>query len=365
MPASRTRLLVDTAALPARDAAAQARRRWLLFVHQLPSTPSNLRVKTWRRMQQLGAIAIKQAVYVLPDSAGAREDFEWLKTEVEGAGGDVNVFSADSVDAWSDDALVEAFRRSRQDAYEEIARDLEQALRKAPKTRARATADSRASRRMLEGYRQRMTAVQRVDFFGSAGRDRVFTLIDELDARLSGGSLPAETPTREGRSTDGYRGRLWVTRPRPGVDRMSSAWLIRRFIDLEARFSFVPDRDAAPKDALPFDMFGVEFTHQGERCTFETLSHTFGIADAAVIRLAGIVHDLDLKDGRFGAPEAPAIGTVIDGLQMLHAADAELLTQGITLFEALYRAFDRSTRRPRPTPVAARKKAPRGRRERG
>ena len=90
--------------------AAQVAKRWLLFVHQVPSEPSNLRVRTWRRLQQLGAIAVKQAVYVLPDSPGAREDFQWLKTEIESAGGQASVFAADSVDAWSDDALIREFR---------------------------------------------------------------------------------------------------------------------------------------------------------------------------------------------------------------------------------------------------------------
>src|ERR671915_67974 len=120
---------------PATAQPAKGPRRWLLFVHQLPSSPSNLRVRTWRRLQQLGAIPIKQAVYVLPDTPGAREDFEWLKTEVKGMGGDASVFAADNVDAWSDDALVEEFRRVRQDTYEELARDVEQALKRAARGR--------------------------------------------------------------------------------------------------------------------------------------------------------------------------------------------------------------------------------------
>ena len=115
--------------------AATSRRRWLLFIHQLPSQPSNLRVATWRRLQQIGAIPLKQAVYALPDTADAREDFEWLKTEVKVAGGDATVFAADNVDAWSDDALVEEFRRARQDTYDELTRDVEQALKRSNNAR--------------------------------------------------------------------------------------------------------------------------------------------------------------------------------------------------------------------------------------
>jgi hypothetical protein len=310
-------------------------RRWLLLLHQLPSSPSNLRVRTWRRLQALGAIAVRQAAYVLPDSPGAREDFEWLKAEIKGAGGEASVFSAATVDAWTDDELIEQFRRSRQEAYEEIARELEQLSKRSARTRTRLVAA-----RQIQTFRQRLADLGRIDFFGAPGRERAAALLDRLEERVAAGTRPrARAPAAGGRDAGSYRGRLWVTRPRPGVDRMSSAWLIRRFIDAEARFDFVPDRAAAPRDAVPFDMFDVELTHQGGRCTLETLCHVFGIADPAVARISAIVHDLDLRDARFGAPETPAIGLVIDGLQRAHAEDGELLAQGMALFEALYLAF--------------------------
>jgi hypothetical protein len=152
---------------------------------------------------------------------------------------------------------------------------------------------------------------------------------------------------------------MWVTRPRPGIDRIGSAWLIKRFIDPEARFGFV-DQPPSTADAIPFDMFGVEFTHRGEWCTFETLAHTFAIRDGAVERISAIVHDLDLKDARFGAPEAGAIGALLDGLQTLYSDDHVLLDQGVTMFEALYRAFERATRRAGPRPVVGQRRKSRG-----
>lgn len=335
----------------------QGVRRWLLFVHQLPSSPSNLRVRTWRRLQQLGAVAIKQAVYVLPDTPSAREDFEWLKTEVKGAGGDASVFTADNVDAWADDALIEEFRRSRQEAYTALARDIEKALKRASSARRARGTRAPAIRRLLEVFRERLTAVEGIDFFGSAGRDRVTTLLKQLDERASETGRPAVT-SNAASSADAasYRGRLWVTRPRPGVDRLASAWLIRRFIDPQARFGFAADRDAALGDAIPFDMFGVDFSHRGEGCTFETLCTVFGIREPALERLAAIVHDLDLKDGRFGPPEGTTVGTLIDGLQLAHADDEVLLAQGMALFEALYRAFERSSRSTGPRPLARSRK---------
>lgn len=327
-------------------------RRWLLLVHQLPSTPSNLRVRTWRRLQQLGAIAVKQAVYVLPDSAATREDFEWLKAEIVAAGGEATVFASDSVDAWSDDELVEDFRRARQEAYAAIALDIEQVLELHTK-RARAKRRPPAPRATLEKFRRRLADVERVDFFGSAGRDRVVQLLAALTERVSMRATgPAPASSAADQHAEAYQGRLWVTRPRPGVDRMASAWLIKRFIDPQARFDFVHDRAAAPREALPFDMFGVELSHHGAHCTFETLCERFAISDASVSRLGEIVHDLDLKDGRFGAPETAAVGYVIEGIQLTFEEDDTLLAHGITLFEALYRSMEAEGRRSGPTVVA-------------
>ena len=242
--------------------AATRRRRWLLFIHQLPSQPSNLRVTTWRRLQQIGALPLKQAVYVLPDTPDAREDFEWLKTEVKAAGGDAAVFAADHVDAWSDDALVDEFRRSRQEAYDELVRDVEQALKRANNARRPKGTRAPALGRLLDIFRERLVAAEKIDFFGSAGRDRVLTKLRQLEDRIIGARRPpppADTDAA-GKSAS-FQGCLWVTRPRPGVDRMASAWLIRRFIDRQARFGFVADRDSIPDRGVPFDMFGVEFSH--------------------------------------------------------------------------------------------------------
>jgi hypothetical protein len=315
----------------------------LLFVHQVPSQPSNLRVRTWRRLQQLGAMPLKQAVYVLPDTPGAREDFEWLKTEVDAAGGDAMVFSADSVDAWSDDELIEEFRKSRQDAYGELVRDLERTLARKPKAR---------DARLVDAFRQRLIAIEAIDFFGSAGRDRARTLLTQMEDRMAKPQVASAPPGAGTFDPQVYRGRLWITRPRPGVDRMSSAWLIRRFIDPQARFAFAADRSAVPHHGVPFDMFGVEFGHHGAHCTFETLCERFGIDDPPVARIAGIVHDLDLKDQRFGAPESATIAALIDGLQLACTDDDMLLAQGMTLFDSLYRSFERTARTSGPRPIA-------------
>jgi hypothetical protein len=325
-------------------------RRWLILVHQLPPVPSNLRVRTWRRLQELGAVAVKQSVYVLPDTAESREDFEWLKVEIEGAGGEAIVYSAEHVDVAAEAALIDQFRHVRQQAYTELASELQRIRR------AGASRQGPSGRRPdLTRYRERFAAIERIDFFGSAGRDRVVTLLDELEATARSAAKGERSHPAASRTDTGqYDGRLWVTRPRPGVDRMASAWLIRRFIDAKARFGFITDVKAAG-DALAFDMFGAGFGHQGDCCTFETLAARFGIHDGAVARIAEIVHDLDLKDSKFGALEAATLGIVIDGLQLSSMDDSVLLDQGMTLFEAVYRSFGRSSRTSRPRSVVTRK----------
>jgi len=188
----------------------------------------------------------------------------------------------------------------------------------------------------------------------------VVTLLADLERsapshRKGSGKGTSSRPAEDGGDGTDYRGRLWVTRPHPGVDRMASAWLIRRFIDAEARFGFIADVTTAG-DAIPFDMFGGGFGHEHDGCTFETLLRRFGIADAGVSRIAELVHDLDLKDGKFGAPEATTVGLAIDGLRLSFADDGALLSQGMTLFEALYRSFAQASPAPRPRSVVTRRK---------
>jgi hypothetical protein len=334
--------------------AQKSSRTWLLFVHQLPPTPSNLRVQTWRRLQQVGAIPRKQSVYVLPDTPSTREDFEWLATEVKAAGGDAEVFVATTPDNWASDALVEDFRRVRQDAYSTLVEELERALQRIVSKRRGRSKRAPSVNRLRDTFRQRLAALERIDFFGSAGRDRALQLLAEFESRIEARPGPHDdsNAARSAIKREDFQGRLWVTRPRPGVDRMASAWLIRRFIDPHARFGFAADRAAVQGKDVAFDMFGVEFSHHADRCTFETLCVVFGIGDEAVTRIAEIVHDLDLKDGRFSPAEASTVEAMIEGLQLANADDERLLSEGMTLFESLYRSFAHAARLVGPRPVA-------------
>ena len=319
------------------DASGVA-KRWLLFVHQLPSKPSNIRVRVWRRLQQIGALVIKQAVYVLPDSSEAREDFEWLKTEIEGVGGQASILSADHIDGAADEALVEEFRRARQEDYASLAREIESSLGVARAAGTRRGRGRRLEHRPVHALRERLAAIERIDFFASAGRDRVVALIEQVASRQA----PARGDTRPSGGTGAhttYRARVWVTRPRPGVDRMASAWLIRRFIDARPRFAFHPPGEV-PRNGIPFDMAGCELGHQGEDCTFETLLKRFGLrGDPALAAIAQIVHDVDLKDGKFGRPEGAGVNAVLRGFEARIADDQKLLREALGVFDGLYEAL--------------------------
>jgi hypothetical protein len=339
---------------PASAPHDQVRRRWLLLVHQLPPVPSNLRVRTWRRLQGLGAVAIKQAVYVLPDTAEAREDFQWIKVEIEGSGGEAAVFAADNLDPAADAAMVEAFRRARQQDYAELGKEIERASR--TRSSDRSGQRSRGPRDQLPRLRERFAAIERLDFFSSAGRDRVAALLESLEGLRGRSPAARDAVTDKGKADRAsYQHKLWVTRPRPGIDRVGSAWLIRRFIDAKARFGFVTDAKTAPEGSIPFDMFGAGFGHEGDRCTFEGLQSRFDIRDPAVKRLGELVHDLDLKDRRYGAPEAPTVEATIEGLRLSHSDDSALLEQGMALFEALYRSFAQAKRQPKAVAAAKKK----------
>jgi hypothetical protein len=277
---------------------------------------------------------VKPTVFVLPDSPPAREDVAWLKADVERGGGEMTAFAADSVDAWTDDRLVEAFRRTTQAAYARLAVDLERMLESVSSTRT----GSGSRLRVLDRFLARAADIERLDFFAGGGGDRVQALV--ASARQQHSSDDAGAGAGAPRQT--YRGCRWVTLPRPGADRMASAWLIRRFVDPDATFGFAANAHSVVAGEVAFDMFGVELSHRGDECTFETLRDCFAVQDAGVEHLARLVHDLDLRDGRYEAPLADALGPIIDGLRLAEPDDAALLGHGMVLFEALYLSATRT-----------------------
>lgn len=326
--------------MPVRPHSSRPRPpEWLLLVYQLPAKPSNIRVRTWRRLLQVGAVGLKNSAYVLPNTPQAKEDFEWIKAEIVALKGQANVFLADHLDAATQEEILSAFQAARRSDFQQIhhqAKKLLGAIKGGPP----ATPLRRKLERVARALRERLNNILEIDFFHAPGRDEVVALLDELEALLMKTPAEARAISKAGEKLmpEKFRSRTWVTRPRPGVDRMSSAWLIRRFIDPEARFTFAEKPDGIP-GGVPFDMFGVVLSHEGNSCTFETLLRRFSIGGNALVRIGQIVHNLDLKDDRFETPEATAVGRLIEGLRQIHTDDHKLLEHGIEMFEALYRSL--------------------------
>ena len=316
--------------------------RWLLLVHQLPAKPAYPRVKVWRRLQALGAVAVKSTVYALPAGEQTQEDFEWLLKEIAEGGGEGVIFEARVVDGLSDEDVRGLFNTARGEDYDAVskeARALAEAMDAEGTPVSRAEARSRMAR-----LRAEVARVAAIDFFGADGRETVEGLLAGLEARLrEDGAMVEDGQGRasaDGAAADALKGRVWVTRRGVHVDRIASAWLIRRFVDPEARFKFVPAKgyQSEPRE-LRFDMFEGEYTHEGDRCTFEVLLSRAGLDDPALAAVAEIVHDIDLKDGKFGRPEADGIRTLVAGLCAATADDEERLRRGAAIFDDLHRYF--------------------------
>jgi hypothetical protein len=316
--------------------------RWLLLIHQLPPKPAYLRVKIGRHLQRLGAVAIKNSVYVLPATDQAREDFAWVYREILEGGGDASVCEARFFEGLSDEQIEELFHAARNADYQALA-DEARAVQKAFPRRGEVPAARRAElEAQVARLEKQLAEIAAIDFFGTAHRIAVEGLVRGLAARLRGGASAGARGGSSSMRIDEVRGRTWITRKNIGVDRIASAWLVRRFIDPDARFKFVNGKGYAPEPGeLRFDMFEAEFTHEGDRCTFEVLLDRFGISNPALRLIAEIVHDMDLKDEKFGRPERAGLDRLIDGLAASEQDDEARLIRGSALFGDLYQAFSR------------------------
>ena len=308
----------------------------MVFVHQLPAHPSNARVKIWRRLQQVGAVALKNAVHVLPESAQAREDFEWLRGEVLGLGGQAAIFDVPLMSDVDERQIVGQFQSASAAEFGRLRKELKMMR---PRLRQDARTSGEQGLQALRAFQERFEHAVRRDMFAAEGSREVESALKELLSEYRPSAKSRAQPAPDLLDPDDYKGRVWVTRPRPGVDRFSSAWLIRRFIDRDAKFVFAASPERYP-DAVAFDMYhAAGFRHEGDLCTFEVLQERFGIRESAVRRIGEIVHDIDLKEERYKSPHAPTVAHLVEGLRASTPDDARLLELGIGMFEALYVSF--------------------------
>ncbi|MFI5370672.1 MAG: chromate resistance protein ChrB domain-containing protein [Candidatus Eisenbacteria bacterium] len=325
-------------------------RPWVLLFHHLPAKPDYLRVRIGRELRALGALAIKNSVYVVADTPALREGLLRIAHGILECGGEAVVSECGFLAGLPDAVLADRFRTARDAEYAEIgaaAAKLTGALR----GRRSGAEVRRRVGRAFERLQRRFEEVRHRDPLGAPGRERCAGDLSLVEDLLHG----IEDPGRPPATVEPPRGAVWVTRSGVMVDRIASAWLIRRAIDPRARFKFVSGHGYRPSPGeLRFDMARAEFTHQDGRCTFETLLERFRLHDPALHRIGEIVHDLDLGEGRHHRPESSGVGRMVFGIALRTAEDTERLRQGATVFEGLYESFRNQEPAPATRPRATR-----------
>ena len=296
---------------------------WILLLLSLPPRPSSLRVRTWRRLRALGAVALKSGAYLLPFSPDRYEQFQWLAQEVQKDRGEATLLKVDRVENVKQAEVVRLFHEARNADYA-ILTDRYRKLGSGRRPRA-AEELARLAREL-----DRLTDI---DFFDAPGRQQALRAREAAERRVTGSAKSGPPAGRL--DLEALHGRRWATRPRPHVDRLASAWLIKRFLDSGAEFVFSPPEEL-PADTIPFDMAGVEFGHHGDHCTFETLLERSGLRDRRLAIIAEIVHEADLRDGKFQREEARGLDLVLRGLLAAVKDDPDALAQGLILFDGLY-----------------------------
>jgi hypothetical protein len=312
--------------------------KWLLLIHQIPPKPDYFRVKVRRRLQRMGAVALKNSVYVLPSRADTLEDFRWLLREIVAEGGEATVCEAELVEGITRAELEGMFAAERDAEYAELVTTVQGLL---PGTDHLDDARRMELEAELGRLRRRIEEIDTLDFFGAAGRRGAERALASLEDRLRKRSAAADQAKPGGHDMQGL---TWVTRRDVYVDRIASAWLIRRFIDPKARFKFTGAKEYKPKKGeVRFDMFDAEYTHEGDRCTFEILLLRAGLKDRGLRAIGEIVHDIDCKDGKFGREEAAGIAALMRGLTRAYPDDATRLERGAAAMDDLYASLRKAS----------------------
>jgi hypothetical protein len=301
--------------------------KWLLLVFTLPTSKASERVQMWRKLQRFGSIPFRNAGSLLPNTPENQERFEWLAAAIRASKGEASILQIQDIDDVSSGALQDQFRKARAADYTALIKDL-QTLKPSAKG---------PSAQVLR-LRRRFEEIVAIDFFTSPLRRKA----EEALAQAEQTGTKPDWTRRGSSSKTKYQKRTWITRPRPGIDRVSSAWLISRFIDAKPKFIF-DSSPAAHQNAIPFDMFqGAGFGHEGDHCTFETLCLAFDISDKRVLLLAQAIHDADIEDGKFGRHEGHAMNQILRGWAAQNVPDDQLLRRGMDLIEGFYNSIPQS-----------------------
>ncbi len=320
--------------------------KWLFLVHQIQTPRSRERVKIWRLTKKVGAVLYRNSVYVLPFSKERLEDFQWLCQQIKDAQGEASVFVSESSAEMENRVLRDLFIRAREEDYAKLLAAIEHLQQRLQNLQEQQNLSKAALKRLTKEAKplgDLLADIQRVDFFGATSQKKANNALDRFKSQLAAFEPPSESvaPLKH-YARKNFQGKIWTTRAHIHIDRLCSAWLIRRFIDSKAKFVFAPETEL-PKNAIPFDVLGAEFSHHGEDCTFETLLQAFQLRDRALANMAEIVHDIDMKDQKFNRLEAAGLDTVVRALADALKDDHKILETGSGILDALYDYF--STRK--------------------
>jgi hypothetical protein len=315
---------------------------WLLFFYSVPSKPVSSRMKVWRKLAKAGAIQFKGGVYILPYSDEQYEFFQWLVSEATSVKGDAAFVRVENIETMKESEIIDLFNQQREKDYGVLMKNLEELERKVSSVRkGGGTQNNKKLMDQMTRIGKEFEGIQAVDFFSSKAGENLKKNIKALELGLkeiSSAGVKEQKITLTQKRAEDYQNMTWVTRKKPFIDRMASAWLIRKFIDKNAVFRFIDEKgiDSLGKGVTVFDVRDGEFTHKGDMCTFEVIMKTFGFRDKVLKKIAEIVHELDVKDEKYSNAEAKGIEGILIGIRKTVTTDEEVLKKGMEVFEMLY-----------------------------
>jgi hypothetical protein len=309
--------------------------RWLTLLMSLPPTPTRHRVGVWRKLRRMGAVKLRGAAWILPETPETAELFQWLVQEIQSFRGEATLLRVDRIETMSDDQVKALFDRARADEYRVVLQGCRHIVGQIDRLKAAHRGSAPQVRSRLDALKRELDRIQAIDYLDSSAGRRAKALWETTAKRLRAIETRPAAGSRVHRGSVPPPSSTWVTRPRPHIDRIASAWLIKRFCDPNAKFAFADTADAAHK-GIPFDILGAEFGHHGDDCTFETLVKRYGIKDRRVKLIAELVHEADLHDGKFTHQESAGVDLAIKGLAAAIHDDHELLEQGMAMFDGLF-----------------------------
>ncbi len=316
--------------------------KWLLFFYSVPSKPVNARIKIWRRLAKAGAVQLKGTVYILPYNEDHYEFLQWLASEVTSLKGDGTFIVAEKIETMTNSEIMDIFNKQRETDYQNIEKGLEELERRISSIKKGTGSQSiKKLSGQFNKYLKEFEEIKKIDFFSSKAGNDLKKRIKNIEAEIknvSGFAVLEQKVVIIPKRIEDYQGKTWVTRKKPFIDRIASAWLIKNFIDKNALFKFIDEKNAQDidKNAILFDIRDGDFTHQGDLCTFETLLKAFGLKNIALKKIAEIVHELDIKDEKYKNPESKGVEDILIGIRKTAKDDAEILEKGMTVFEMLY-----------------------------